>query len=190
MLALGTPAPDFTLPDVRSGEAVTLSERLGAPALLVAFWCNHCPFVQHIADPFVRVARVAQRRGAEVLLISSNDVEAYPEDGPDAMAAEAEARGFTFPYLFDETQQVAHAFDAACTPDFFVFDAEGRLAYRGQFDASRPGNEVPVTGADLAQALDDLLDGRRPDVESQRPSLGCNIKWRPGNEPPGAGSHA
>jgi peroxiredoxin len=188
MLALGTPAPDFTLPDVRSGESVTLADRLGAPALLVAFWCNHCPFVKHIADVFVRVAREAQERGAEVLVISSNDVEAYPEDGPDEMAAEAEARGFVFPYLFDETQQVARAFDAACTPDFFVFDAEGRLAYRGQFDDARPGNEVPVTGSDLARALDDLLAGRRPDAEGQRPSLGCNIKWRPGNEPSAEGT--
>jgi peroxiredoxin len=183
MLPLGTPMPDFALPDAVTSELVHARDLADAPALVVAFWCNHCPFVKHVADAFVAFAREAQQQGAAVVAISANDAEAYPDDAPDAMALEAKARGFSFPYLFDESQQVAKAFHAACTPDFFLFDADSRLAYRGQFDASRPGNDVPVTGNDLRGALRTVLEGQSPDAASQRPSLGCNIKWKPGNEP-------
>lgn len=183
MLALGTTMPDFALPDAITSEMVRAPDFADVPALIVAFWCNHCPFVKHVADAFVAFARDAQDQGAEVVLISANDAEAYPDDAPDVMALEAKTRGFSFPYLFDESQDVAKAFQAACTPDFYLFDAEGRLAYRGQFDGSRPGNDVPVTGDDLRGALRTVLAGRTPDATSQLPSLGCNIKWKPGNEP-------
>jgi len=181
MLPLGTAAPDFRLPDT-AGRRVGRDEFAGAPALLVAFLCNHCPFVQHLRGELARFGREYQARGLAVVAVSSNDVGAYPDDSPEKMAEEVEKVGYTFPYLFDETQEVAKAYRAACTPDFFLFDAARRLVYRGQFDASRPGNGVPVTGADLRAAADAVLAGR-PAPAEQRPSIGCNIKWKPGNAP-------
>ena len=181
MLELGTPAPDFALPDF-DGRGHALGDFAGAPALLVVFICEHCPFVRHLRTAFAEFAREYQPRGLAVVAINSNDIAAYPQDGPDAMRAEAAEFGYVFPYLLDETQAVAKAYHAACTPDFFLFDGTRRLAYRGQFDDSRPGNARPVTGADLRAAVDAVLDGRAPAAE-QFPSLGCNIKWRPGNAP-------
>lgn len=181
MLDLGTKAPEFSLPSA-DDTTVSLQDFQGAPALLVIFMCNHCPFVIHVADPLAELAREYQQRGVVVVGINSNDTESHPDDAPEKMVLEAKARGYSFPYLFDETQQVAHAYRAACTPDFFVFDGEQRLVYRGQMDASRPGNEVPVTGVDLRTALDAVLAGE-PVLENQTPSIGCNIKWKAGNEP-------
>ena len=181
MLALGTPAPDFALPDC-DGRRHALADFAAAPALLVAFICNHCPFVRHLRSEFAALAREYQPRGLAVVAINSNDIEAYPQDGPDAMRSEARQLGYVFPYLLDASQAVAKAYCAACTPDFFLFDAGRRLVYRGQFDDSRPGNGRPVTGADLRAAIDATLAGLAPHAE-QLPSLGCNIKWRKGNEP-------
>jgi peroxiredoxin len=181
MLPLGTKAPDFSLPNV-DGRSISLRDFEGVDALVIMFLCNHCPFVKHLADVLAQVAREYQKRGAAFVGISSNDVENYPDDSPENMVAEADARGYTFPYLYDETQAVARAYRAACTPDFFVFDRNQRLVYRGQFDASRPGSEIPVTGEDLAKALDAVLRGEEV-PEEQKPSIGCNIKWRPGMEP-------
>jgi len=181
MLPLGTPAPDFTLPDTE-GRSVRLADFDGADALLVAFLCNHCPYVKHIRGQLAEFVREREARGLAAVAINSNDVEAYPADRPEKMAEEVREVGYTFPYLFDETQEVARAYRAACTPDFFLFDADRRLAYRGQYDASRPGNGVPVTGADLAAAVDAVLAGEAP-PEAQTPSMGCNIKWKPGAEP-------
>ena len=181
MLALGTPAPDFVLPDY-DGRLHALADFAAAPALVVAFICSHCPFVRHVREGFAAFAREYRRRGLAVVAINSNDVEAYPQDGPAGMRAEAADCGYEFPYLLDATQQVALAYRAACTPDFYLFDAGRRLVYRGQFDDSRPGNGRPVTGADLRAAVDATLGGRPP-APQQLPSLGCNIKWRKGNEP-------
>jgi peroxiredoxin len=181
MLPLGTKAPPFSLPDTE-GRTVSLADLAGAPALLVMFLCNHCPYVKHVADALARLADEYRQRGVAVVGINSNDVDAHPDDSPAKMADEAKLRGYTFPYLYDATQEVAKQYRAACTPDFFLFDAEQRLVYRGQMDSSRPGSEVPVTGEDLRAALDAVLVGRSP-AEPQRPSLGCNIKWKPGNEP-------
>jgi peroxiredoxin len=181
MLPLGTPAPDFALPDF-DGRRHALADFGVAPALLVAFICGHCPFVRHLRGGFAELAREYQPRGLAVVAINSNDVAAYPQDGPDGMRSEAAELGYVFPYLLDATQSVAKAYRAACTPDFFLFDAERRLVYRGQFDDSRPGNGRPVTGADLRAAIDATLAGHAPGAE-QLPSLGCNIKWRKGNEP-------
>jgi peroxiredoxin len=181
MLALGTAAPPFTLPEVDGG-TVSIDDFAGAPALLVMFICNHCPFVKHVRAELAGMGRDYGARGAAVVAISSNDAEAYPADSPERMRAEKRDAGYTFPYLFDATQEVAHAYRAACTPDFFLFDGDRRLVYRGQLDDSRPGNDVPVTGRDLRSALDAVLEGRAPGA-NQKPSLGCNIKWRPGNEP-------
>ena len=181
MLQLGTLAPDFSLVNI-DGRTVSKSDFAGRPALLVMFICNHCPFVRHIAEELARLGRDYQARNVGIVAISSNDVSTHPEDSPERMVHEAEERGYVFPYLFDEEQEVATAYRAACTPDFFVFDRERRLFYRGQMDGSRPGNGVPVTGGDLRAALDAVLQGR-PAPEVQRPSLGCNIKWKPGNEP-------
>ena len=182
MLPLGTPAPSFSLPDAVSGKVVTL-DSIGAPsALLVAFICNHCPFVKHILPGFVSFAREYGSRGLAVVAISPNDTDAYPQDAPPEMAKLARSAGFTFPYLYDESQQVSIAYEAICTPDFFLFDRERRLAYRGQFDGSRPGGSVPVTGADMRAAVDALLRGEAAPKE-QRPSVGCSIKWKSGNEP-------
>jgi peroxiredoxin len=177
MLELGTPAPDFKLPDV-AGTVVSLHDFDDAPALLVAFICKHCPYVQHVKAGVKALARDLQERGAAVVGIVSNDWDTYRDDAPDQVAAE----GYPFPVLFDESQDVAKAYRAACTPDFFLFDGERRLAYRGQMDDSRPGNDEQVTGADLRAAADAVLAGHQPDPE-QKPSVGCSIKWRPGNEP-------
>ena len=181
MLPLGTAAPDFHLPDA-TGRLVSRDDFAGSPALLVMFLANHCPYVQHVAEELVRLARESQARGVGVVAISSNDVAQFPEDGPARMAAVAAAMGATFPYLHDQTQEVAKGHHAACTPDFFLFDAHRRLAYRGQLDGARPGNDVPVSGHDLRAALDAVLAGA-PVPEPQSPSLGCSIKWKPGNEP-------
>lgn len=181
MLALGTPLPAFQLPDL-DGRLMASDDVRDALALLVAFICPHCPFVRHIRHEFARVAREYQARGLAVIAINSNDIEEFPEDGPEGMRQEARDAGYTFPYLFDESQNVAQAFRAACTPDLFLFDAVRRLVYRGQFDGSRPRNSVIVSGNDLRAACDAVLEGR-PVPASQTPSIGCNIKWKPGNEP-------
>ena len=182
MLPLGTAAPRFALRDTVSGRTVALEDFASSPALLMAFICNHCPYVKHILDGFVAYARDFGPRGVAVVAISSNDVVGYPDDAPEAMARVAAAKGFTFPYLYDETQQVATAYQAVCTPDFFLFDRERRLAYRGQFDGSRPGNNIVVTGADLRAASDALLLGKKV-ASQQTPSVGCSIKWKAGREP-------
>jgi peroxiredoxin len=181
MLPLGTPAPDFRLPDP-SGRVVSLSDFPGSSALLVGFICNHCPYVKHLRAGLAQLARDYQSKGVAVVGINSNDVENYPADSPARMAEEAKAAGYTFPYLHDATQQVAKNYKAACTPDFFVFDKDRRLVYRGQFDDSRPGNGISVTGKDIRAALDAVLAGREVSAR-QVPSIGCNIKWKPGNEP-------
>jgi peroxiredoxin len=181
MLPLGTVAPDFRLPDTE-GNFVSLKDYKNSPALLVIFMCNHCPFVKHIIDDLVDLIPEYQAKGLAVLAINSNDVESYPEDRPEKMAELAREKEFTFPYLYDETQKAAKAYHAACTPDFFLFDAERKLVYRGQMDDSRPGNDVPVTGDDLRIALDAVLESKDVPIE-QRPSIGCNIKWKQGNEP-------
>jgi peroxiredoxin len=181
MLALGTAAPGFRLPDT-NGKIVSLVDFASSRALLVAFLCNHCPYVKHVRPRFVELARELQSMGAGVVAISPNDISAYPEDGPERMAEEARSVGFSFPYLYDESQQVARAYRAACTPDFFLFDERRLLVYRGQMDDSRPGNGKPVTGRDLLEAVKATLAGRRVSG-TQRPSLGCSIKWKPGNEP-------
>jgi peroxiredoxin len=181
MLPLGTPAPDFRLPDT-TGKTVSLDDFHDAPAMLVAFICNHCPFVKHIRQGLADLGRDVQAKGVAVVGICSNDAADYPEDAPDAMAREVELAGYTFPYLHDETQETAEAYTAACTPDFFLFDKDRRLVYRGQMDGSRPGNGAPVTGDDLRAAVDAVLEGR-PVPDDQTPSIGCNIKWKPGNKP-------
>jgi len=181
MLPLGTHAPDFELLNV-DGRAVKLTDFAGAPALLVMFICNHCPYVKHIADPLAALVREYQERGVAVVGINSNDATAHPADSPEQMVHEAEQRGYSFPYLYDETQAAAQAYHAACTPDFYLFDSEQKLVYRGQLDDSRPSNGLPVTGKDLRTALDMVLAGK-PVATGQRASLGCNIKWREGNEP-------
>jgi peroxiredoxin len=181
MPPLGMKAPSFTLPDAR-GKEHSLSDFQDAPALLVAFICAHCPFVIHIRQEFAAFAREYQEKGVAVGAIVSNDLAQYPQDGPEGMAREAEEAGYTFPYLLDETQEVAKAYRAACTPDLFLFDGDLKLVYRGQFDDSRPGNGIPVTGRDVRAATDAVLEGR-PVLEEQRSSVGCNIKWKPGNAP-------
>jgi peroxiredoxin len=181
MRPLGIQAPEFRLTDT-GGRTVSLADFKDAPALLVAFICNHCPFVQHIRQELARLAREYQARGVAIVGINSNDASRYPDDSPARMAEEVKAAGYTFPYLFDETQEVARAYRAACTPDFFLFDAGRRLVYRGQMDDSRPGNGLPVTGKDLRAALDAVLSDR-PIPAAQKPSMGCDIKWKPGNEP-------
>ena len=181
MSPLGTAAPDFKLSDPQ-GKMIALSDFAGARALLVMFICNHCPFVKHIAHGLVDLGNVYQSKGVAVVAINSNDVEKHPDDRPLMMAEEVVSRGYTFPYLFDETQETAKAYRAACTPDFFVYDQDRKLVYRGQLDDSRPSNDMPVTGADLRAALDAVIEGR-PVNEDQKPSIGCNIKWKPGNEP-------
>ena len=181
MRKLGTPAPDFKLTNI-DGRLVGLHDFDDQPALLVIFMCNHCPFVKHVADGLALLARDYQPRGVAVVGINSNDAATHPQDSPEQMVHEAEQRGYTFPYLYDETQEVAQAYGAACTPDFFLYDEGRKLVYRGQLDASRPGNGVSVTGSDLRAAIDALLAGK-PLPEKQIPSIGCNIKWREGNEP-------
>ena len=181
MLRLGTLAPDFSLPDPQ-GKEVSLSDFADARALLVVFMCNHCPYVKHVAAGLAQLAKDYEQRGVAVVGINSNDVDTYADDAPAKMAEEVKRRGYTFPYLYDATQEVAKAYQAACTPDFYLFDGQRKLVYRGQMDGSRPGNDVPVTGQDLRAALDAVLAGQ-PVSGNQRASLGCNIKWRPGNAP-------
>ena len=177
MLALGTTAPPFALPDIASGKTVFLEDFSASRALLVAFICNHCPYVKHVLDGFVAFAREYAPRGLAVVAISSNDVTRYPEDSPTDMGKLAREKNFTFPYLYDESQFVARAYDAVCTPDFFLFDNNRRLVYRGQFDGSRPGGRQPVTGADMRVAADAVLAGN-PVPHAQLPSVGCSIKWK------------
>ena len=181
MSPLGSPAPDFSLLNV-DGRIVSLGDFANAPALLVMFICNHCPYVKHVAPVLAQVCREYQAQGVAVVAVSSNDAVGYPEDSPEQMVQEAQDRGYTFPYLFDETQEVARAYGAACTPDFFLYDRDRKLVYRGQLDSSRPRSDIPVTGEDLTAAVRAVLAGQ-PVAESQRASLGCNIKWKPGCEP-------
>ncbi len=181
MLPLGTQAPDFSLPDT-DGKTVSLSDFKGKPALVVAFICNHCPYVKHIRDELANFGKEMDEKGVGMVAISSNSIETHPQDGPDKMKEEKEDAGYTFPYLYDESQEVAKAYAAACTPDFYLFDKDQKLVYRGQFDDSRPDSGVPITGESLRQAVDAVLQGK-PVPEEQKPSMGCNIKWNPGNEP-------
>jgi peroxiredoxin len=181
MLALGTFAPGFRLPDT-DGNIVSLEDFKNAPALLVIFLCNHCPYVKHVRHELARLCRDYEPKGVAVVGINSNDVTTHPDDSPSMMGKEKAAIGYTFPYLYDETQQIARAYRAACTPDFYVFDKNRKLVYRGQMDASRPGNAVAVTGKDLRAALEAVLAGK-PVSDDQQPSMGCNIKWKPGNQP-------
>ncbi len=186
MLPLGTPAPDFALPDFgvrgEGGARVVGLADLPARPLVVAFICNHCPFVVHIQDELARLGRDCEAMGVSFIAINSNNAETHPDDGPAKMTDRAREAGYTFPYLFDESQRVARAFGAACTPDFYLFDGSRRLVYRGQLDESRPKNGLPVTGADLRAAIDAVVAGE-PVNAVQRPSIGCSIKWKPGNEP-------
>jgi len=181
MLELGTPAPDFQLPDTVSGKNVSLASFADADALLVIFMCAHCPFVKHVQAELARIANDYERLA--VVAISANSVQTHADDAPEKLAAMAREQGYTFPFCYDETQEVAKTYTAACTPDFFLFDRDRKLVYRGQLDDSRPGNDVPVTGKDLRAAIDAVLAGE-PVSPEQKPSIGCNIKWTPGNEPP------
>ncbi|WP_246481832.1 thioredoxin family protein [Natronogracilivirga saccharolytica] len=176
MIELGSKAPDFTLPDPK-GNLYSRDQVAGKHGLLVVFYCNHCPFVKHIREKFAEISAEYIEKGTGVVAINSNDIENYPDDAPERMAEDIETFGYRFPYLFDETQEVARRFDAACTPDFYLYDASLELVYRGQFDDSRPGNDEPVTGSDLKAAFDALLKGEKPS-EDQKPSVGCNIKWK------------
>ncbi len=182
MLPLGTPAPDFRLPDAVTQKQGALGDFAGKPALLVIFMCNHCPFVKHVAAGLAALVNDYQPRGVAVVGINANDVVAHPDDAPPKMRDEARARGYAFSYLHDESQAVAKAYRAACTPDFFLFDGRRKLVYRGQLDASRPDNGIPVTGRDLRAALDAVLEGKSV-AKDQKPSLGCNIKWKSGSAP-------
>jgi len=177
MLPLGTSAPAFSLPDTTTGKTVSIADFQNAPALLVMFICNHCPYVKHVRAGIAQLAKDYQARKVAVVAISSNDVKTHPDDSPAKMAIEAKEAGYTFPYLYDESQAVARAYQAACTPDLFLFDREKRLVYRGQLDDSRPGNGIPVTCKDLRAALDAVLAGK-PVSKEQKASIGCNIKWK------------
>ena len=181
MLPLGTRAPDFSLPDA-DGKWVALKDFKDAKALLVIFMCNHCPYVKHVAYTLAKLAAEYQKKGVAVVGINANDVERYPADSPALMKEEAKRVGYTFPYLMDESQEVAKAYRAACTPDFYVFDKAQNLVYRGRMDGSTPGNSTPTTGDELRAALDAVLAGK-PVAPDQKSSMGCNIKWKPGNEP-------
>jgi peroxiredoxin len=182
MLALGTPAPDFSLPDVVSGNTISLATLADKTALLVMFICQHCPYVKHVKQELAAIGKDYQEKSLRIVAISANDVANYPNDAPEHLKQMAEELGFTFPFCYDASQKVAKAYTAACTPDFFRFDADRKLVYRGQLDDSRPGNDIPVTGKDLRGAIDLALSNQLipPD---QKPSIGCNIKWKPGNEP-------
>jgi peroxiredoxin len=181
MVALGTTMPSFSLPDTKSGRVLESSSLAGRPSVVI-FICNHCPYVKHIQAGLAEFGRFCRDNRVPMVAISANDADKYPDDAPAAMAEEAQRAGYVFPYLYDESQAVAKAFDARCTPDLYIFYAEGKLAYRGQFDDARPGNGLPVTGGDARAAVEALLDGGQPPAE-QKPSIGCNIKWRPGKEP-------
>lgn len=181
MIELGTKAPDFALPDTRGNE-VSLEDFDEAELIVVVFMCNHCPFVKHVRQEIINVANDYKDKGVEFVAINSNDVENHPEDSPKQMALEAEKYNYPFPYLYDESQEVAKKYRAACTPDFYVFDKDRKLVYRGQLDDSRPGNDEPINGKDLRMALDETLAGDTVSIE-QKPSMGCNIKWKPGNQP-------
>jgi len=182
MLPLGTPAPEFRLSEAATGRRIALSDFAASPAVVVAFICNHCPYVIHLRMALAEFGRDCARRGITLIGINANDAARYPADSPERMAEEVRSAGWTFPYLYDPTQETARAYRAACTPDFFLFDRSRLLVYRGQFDDSRPGNGRPITGADLRGALEDVLAGR-PVTVRQLPSMGCGIKWKPGNEP-------
>ena len=182
MLELGTKAPKFSLPDTVTGKNVQLKDFRGNKALLVMFISNHCPYVKNIKEGITEYAKDYLPKGVGIVAISSNDVENYPDDSPEKMKEDAEKYGYPFPYLYDEIQEVAKAYKAACTPDLFLFDEKHELVYRGQFDSSRPGNDEPVTGEDLREATDKVLAGEEV-PEDQAPSIGCNIKWKEGNEP-------
>lgn len=177
MLPIGTPAPAFNLPDTVSGETLSLDQLKSDKATVIMFICNHCPYVQHIHHKLVDITNAYQSKGIQFIAISANDVEKYPEDGPDKMREMAETLGFLFPYLYDESQDVAKAYHAECTPDFFIFDHDLKCVYRGCFDESSPGNDIPVTGDKLGAALDAILAGE-PVANDQKPSIGCNIKWK------------
>jgi peroxiredoxin len=178
MLPLETVAPNFMLPDAASGKTLSLTDLSSKFATVIMFICNHCPYVKHVQHELVRLAREYQPRGISFIAISSNDILAYPEDSPQRMKEVAREMNYPFPYLFDETQEVAKAYQAACTPDFYIFDGGLRCVYRGQLDDARPKNDVPVTGRDVRTALDSILEGRGVSVD-QKPSIGCNIKWKP-----------
>ena len=182
MLSLGTPAPDFALPDVTTQETVSLKTFAGKKGLLVMFICNHCPFVKHIKQELVNIGKDYVALGLGIVGISSNDVENYPDDSPEKLKAMVHSFQMNFPICYDESQAIAQKYKAACTPDFFLFDAHQRLAYRGQLDGSRPSNDIPVTGEDLRSAIDAVLGGKSVILE-QKPSIGCNIKWKAGSEP-------
>jgi peroxiredoxin len=182
MLPLRSTAPDFELPNVTTGQLVSLSKFVGAKALLVMFMCEHCPFVKHVQDELARLGHDYVPQGVGIVAISANDVSNYPQDAPEHLKAMAQHLNLNYPILYDETQTVAKSYQAACTPDFFLFDADHRLIYRGQLDDSRPGNDKPVTGKDLRAAIDAALAGA-PTIADQKPSIGCNIKWKPGNAP-------
>ncbi len=182
MLPLGTPAPKFELPDAVSGEMMSLDNFSGAKALLVMFICAHCPFVKHIQTELAQLGKDYFSQGVAIVAISANDIEKYPDDAPEKLKEMAQNLGFNFPLCYDATQEVAKAYTAACTPDFFLFDSQQKLFYRGQLDDSRPGNDKPVTGKDMRAAIDSILAGEGV-IEDQKPSIGCNIKWKPGNEP-------
>lgn len=184
MLPLGTIAPDFSLPNVVDKSLGSLSRLKGEKGTLVVFTCNHCPYVIHLLNAFVAFAKNNKERGIETIAISSNDIENYPLDHPDLMRDLAQEKQFTFAYLYDEAQTVAKAYNAACTPDFYLLNTQNELVYRGRFDASRPGNDTPITGEDLQNAINAMLK-KDPIPENQYPSMGCNIKWKTGNEPAG-----
>ena len=183
MLLLGTQAPEFSLPDVVSGKTITPETFKDKKALLIMFICQHCPYVQHVKKEITRLGKEYAVKDAGIVAISANDAKSYPDDAPAELKKMAQALGFTFPFCYDETQETAKAYTAACTPDFFLFDESRRLVYRGQLDDSRPGNALPVTGRDLRAAIDAVLAGKAVSAD-QKPSMGCNIKWKRGNEPP------
>lgn len=182
MLQLGTPAPDFSLTDVASGTTVSLANLADKKALIVMFICRHCPYVKHVEAELAHIGNQYQKKGVAVVAIGANDPDQYPDDSPENLDEQSKRLGFTFPYLFDASQEVAKAYTAACTPDLFLFDQQRKLVYRGQLDDSRPGNNIPVTGQDLRSALDAVLAGQ-PINPNQKPSIGCSIKWKTGNAP-------
>ena len=182
MLPLGTKAPDFNLPDVISNQTISIANFVGKKALLVMFICQHCPFVKHVQHQLAQIGRDYPKQDVAIVAISANDANNYPDDAPEKLKAMADELGFTFPFCYDESQETAKTYTAACTPDFFLFDADQRLVYRGQLDDSRPSNDQPVDGHDLRTALEQVLAGQSVS-QDQKPSIGCNIKWKPGNEP-------